>query len=517
MRFAKIFFLNSVMHKFLFHCRVFDPLDRKQLLETVNSVCKSSFKCDLTKAFGKKIPLGTNVSSETMRTLIFGNFMEPDAEHKTYDEIDDWSKLEKIINYYLNEYNSTAMVPMNLNLFKYSIEHISRVSRALQIPLGHLIVIGNGGSGRKTSIKLVASMSGAELFYINCGCNYSVIDWREDLKKALFAAGLNGKNTIIVYPDPCHANAAEFMNNLITIMDNSDLPNLFQSEDKVKIMDAMQSVAKKLEKIIDTTPAALYKLFIDRIRMNLHIALVVSSVGDNWKRYFHCYPSLKSFCSVNYFMPWPEDALQNIAEKFIATMSLTHTKLSKRSSTENEALDITQSVDQNTKLVSSSQFEMSLVKLMIYFNDSVTQAKTILLKEYERSVYITPSLFMEMLNLFKIIYGRKHFEITQKRERYTTGLEKLDSAASQVGDMQKKLFDLQPELKKLSDETEQIMVTIERDTAEAEKKKEVVGADEATANEAAATAQAIKDDCDSDLQVNMHYIILKLQLSVIFC
>lgn len=66
---------------------------------------------------------------------------------------------------------------------------------------------------------------------------------------------------------------------------------------------------------------------------------------------------------------------------------------------------------------------------------------------------------------------------------YTIGLEKLDHAAGQVQDMQQNLFDLQPKLKQLSDETEKIMVEIERDTAEAEKKKEVVGADEAAANE----------------------------------
>lgn len=105
-----------------------------------------------------------------------------------------------------------------------------------------------------------------------------------------------------------------------------------------------------------------------------------------------------------------------------------------------------------------------------------------------------------MLQQFKIRFAEKFNEITAKRERYTTGLQKLENAAKQVSDMQQKLFDLQPKLKQLSDETEQIMVTIERDTAEAEKKKEVVGADEAAANEAAAAAQAIKDDCDSDLQ-----------------
>lgn len=55
--------------------------------------------------------------------------------------------------------------------------------------------------------------------------------------------------------------------------------------------------------------------------------------------------------------------------------------------------------------------------------------------------------------------------------------------------MQEDLIALQPDLQRLSEETEKIMVTIERDTAEAEKKKEVVGADEAAANEAAAAAQ----------------------------
>lgn len=66
--------------------------------------------------------------------------------------------------------------------------------------------------------------------------------------------------------------------------------------------------------------------------------------------------------------------------------------------------------------------------------------------------------------------------------------------------MQKNLIGLQPELQRIAGETEKIMITIERETAEAEKKKELVGADEAAANEAAAAAQAIKDDCDSDLQ-----------------
>lgn len=189
--------------------------------------------------------MGAYVTNEFMRNLVFGNFMEPDAEHKLYDEIEDWTKLEKIINYYLNEYNSSAQIPMNLTLFKYSIEHIARVSRALQLPRGHLIAVGCAGSGRKTTIKLAACMAGAELFDFDFKENYSLKDWRDDIKRVLMAAGMNDRSTILIYSDPNIEHSIEFMNDIVTVMDNSELPNLFQSDDKTKIMDAMQSVAKK--------------------------------------------------------------------------------------------------------------------------------------------------------------------------------------------------------------------------------------------------------------------------------
>lgn len=242
-------------------------------------------------------------------------------------------------------------------------------------------------------------------------------------------------------------------------------------------------------------------MFVERIRQNLHIALVISSIGERFRDYVHCYPSLQNYCTIDRFLPWPADALQHIAEKFVGVMDLSHPKLSKKPSTESDSGDKLQSVDpSSTKSVQLSTFEMNLVNAMVFFNETIVEASERLSKELKRQTYVTPSSFLEMLNLFRELYQRKHLEITLKRERYTNGLEKLDSAADQVTNMQQKLFDLQPKLKQLSDETEQIMVTIERDTAHAEKKKEVVGADEAAANEAAAAAQAIKDDCDGDLQ-----------------
>lgn len=74
---------------------------------------------------------------------------------------------------------------------------------------------------------------------------------------------------------------------------------------------------------------------------------------------------------------------------------------------------------------------------------------------------------------FKTLLGIKRQEIMSLKQRYVTGLEKLDFAASQVSIMQKELSDLQPELIKTSAETEKLMIKIEEDTVEVEAKKEV--------------------------------------------
>ena len=106
---------------------------------------------------------------------------------------------------------------------------------------------------------------------------------------------------------------------------------------------------------------------------------------------------------------------------------------------------------------------------------------------------MTPTSYLELILTFKNLLAKKRNEIMLLKQRYVTGLEKLAFAASQVGvqlffitshyslvfllyqvsEMQQQLQDLQPELIQTSEETEKLMVKIEKDTVEAEAKKEV--------------------------------------------
>lgn len=64
-------------------------------------------------------------------------------------------------------------------------------------------------------------------------------------------------------------------------------------------------------------------------------------------------------------------------------------------------------------------------------------------------------------------------QITMQRNRYESGLDKLEFAAGQVFVMQKELNDLKPKLIVASSKTEKLMIKIEQDTVVVEKQKEV--------------------------------------------
>lgn len=90
-------------------------------------------------------------------------------------------------------------------------------------------------------------------------------------------------------------------------------------------------------------------------------------------------------------------------------------------------------------------------------------------------------------------------EAMKLKHRYEVGLEKLESAADQLGSMQAELEALQPQLLVASKEVDEMMVVIEHESVEVAKTERVVKVDEAVANEQAMAAKAIKDECDADL------------------
>lgn len=82
---------------------------------------------------------------------------------------------------------------MNLVFFKDAIMHLSRLCRVLKQPRGNSLLIGVGGSGRKSLTRLAVYIRGYECFSIEITKSYKDAAWKDDLKKLLKNSG--AKNT----------------------------------------------------------------------------------------------------------------------------------------------------------------------------------------------------------------------------------------------------------------------------------------------------------------------------------
>lgn len=66
----------------------------------------------------------------------------------------------------------------------------------------------------------------------------------------------------------------------------------------------------------------MFNFFIDRIKANLHVVLAMSPIGDAFRARLRMFPSLINCCTIDWFMAWPEDALEMVAKKFLEEIEL---------------------------------------------------------------------------------------------------------------------------------------------------------------------------------------------------
>jgi dynein heavy chain len=104
------------------------------------------------------------------------------------------------------------------------------------------------------------------------------------------------------------------------------VPNIFSNEDLFNIRDdgkfkrAFTKDQKDGKTAEQSTPEALTEWLYTRIKDNMHLSICMSPIGERFRLFTRNYPALINNTTIDWFMPWPEQALTEVADKFIGAM-----------------------------------------------------------------------------------------------------------------------------------------------------------------------------------------------------
>ena len=459
----------------VFSDRLIDNDDKKWLLGLLDEVSTAELHVPLKTSMqhlveAEKAAGGKEddvVDIETMRYLFFGDYKVMGAPNRKYVELKEPQELVPLMGNYLEEFNSMEKSGMDLVIFLFAVEHVSRIARVLAMPGGNVLLVGVGGSGRKSLTRLASFMADYQCRQVEITKVYGVNEWREDLRSILKGAGTGQRPVTFLFSDT-QIQTEQFVEDINSILNSGELPNLFPNDQLMEILDAMRSLAGKMS---DLSPSQLYNMFVSRTKRNLHVALAFSPIGDSFRNRLRKFPSLVNCCTIDWFFAWPKDALSAVSTKFLGDVKI-------QADVRTSIMDACSTVHETVRLMSQDFF-----------------------KNTKRMNYVTPTSYLELIKAFKVALAKKQVEILGAKGRYENGLEKLAHAASSVNVMQQELEALKPKLVIAQEENKKLLAKIEETKPGVEKIAKVVNEELAKVNAESERIGKMKKECEDDLAV----------------
>jgi len=152
---------------------------------------------------------------------------------------------------------------------------------------------------------------------------FNLKNFREFLKQMYEWAGFRGKDrlkSVFIFSDN-DVVMESFLEDLQNMLNGGVVPNLYSADDLGKLREELRKPFKRDGGTIET-PDALNEYFFNKVKDNLHLSICMSPLGKGFKDYCRMYPALINNTTIDWFMKWPEDALSEVAQRFIGKMNL---------------------------------------------------------------------------------------------------------------------------------------------------------------------------------------------------
>ena len=162
-----------------------------------------------------------------------------------------------------------------------------------------------------------------------------------------------------------------FLEDINNLLNAGDVPNLYEPDEIERIVSTVRPLAKAAGKL--ETRDVVFAHYVQLVRENMHVVLAFSPIGSAFRNRCRMFPSLVNCCTIDWFDPWPEDALNSVAHVFLG----------------GEAdLGISEYVD-------------VLCSMCVKIHRSVEDATGEFFSQLRRHNYTTPTSYLELIRLYE--------------------------------------------------------------------------------------------------------------------
>lgn len=363
---------------------------------------------------------------------------EDSQDPKILEIINEWDllrlKSEDMLFKYNDKYHKKTM---NLVLFKDAVGHLIRINRILSFPGGHGLLIGFGGSGKQSLIKLGGFMKRFTEFQIALKRNYKESNFKEDLLR-LFQTLVEGKEVMFLINDShiIQESFLELINSLLTV---GVIDNLFEEPEKAEIRNELRNKSKKAG--YGESADEVWEYFRDLAKNNMHLMLSMSPAGGTLRRRCREFPGLINSTNIDWFFEWPKDALREVGHY----------------------------VFENTRVTNKE----ALVEHCVFVHQNVLRNSQLYRTERKRQNYATAKSYLDFLKSFTILVHDNKLRTRQRIKGLEKGLSKMVESAKNIADLKVTIAREKKKVEKEKKEVEELLLEINEKSTDMKEKTEL--------------------------------------------
>ncbi|CAM9799127.1 unnamed protein product [Ectocarpus fasciculatus] len=424
---------------------------------------------------------GAELAEQTKAPFYMVNFLRPDVYDDEGVQTEDAPKMYEpggslpdilpLVKTFLEKYNAEfPSKKMELVLFNDALEHLLRINRLMEMPRGSGLLVGVGGSGKQSLTRLSSYISRCVQFQITLTKQYKKEAFLEDVKQLYKYAGHMRKPTTFLFTES-EIKDEVFLEYINSVLLTGEIPGLFAKDEIMAITADLRNSFVKERPGMEDNQDNLKQFFIDKVRDNLHLMICMSPMNPKFPVRARKFPGICSCPTIDWFLPWPADALVALSQAFIA----------------------------NFHIECTEEVKLGLMTHMGMVHAMVTEVCEEYFTKMRRRVYQTPKSYLSFIHNFTILYGGKLAELKVKEGRVNLGLQKLIQGAQDVEDMKKVLAEEQVKLQVATEETNKMLESLEVSSAEAKRESDKVGLIKSKCVEDATRIAGEKSACMADL------------------